>query len=129
MRTWLLGTATIAFAAPVAAQTGMPATPLFASDVPINITIRGPISSLATKRAENPRPGTLTLKDSGTAFPIMLTPRGITRKMSEICSFPPLRVEFGQRPPAGTVFEGQGRLKLVTHCKGSADFQQKVLLE
>ncbi|GAA4715593.1 hypothetical protein H9L13_05595 [Sphingomonas lutea] len=129
MGNWLIGSAALALAAPVGAQTAAPATPLFASDAPINLVIRGPINSLASKRSENARPGTLTLKDTGASFPIMLTPRGITRKMSNICSFPPLRVEFPQRPPAGTLFEGQGRLKLVTHCKGSADFQQKVLLE
>ncbi len=129
MRNWLVGAATIALAAPAAAQGGAPPTPLFASDAPINISIRGPMSALANKRADGARPGTLTIKDSGAAFPVMLSPRGITRKMSNICSFPPLRVDFAQRAPAGSLFEGQGRLKLVTHCKGSADFQQKVLLE
>ena len=129
MRIWLVGAATIALAAPAGAQGGAPPTPLFASDAPINITIRGPMSALATKRGAGNRPGMLTIKDSGAAFPVMLSPRGITRKMSDICSFPPLRVEFSPRPPAGSLFERQGRLKLVTHCKGSADFQQKVLLE
>ena len=128
MRYWL-GAATIALAAPAFAQTGAPPTPLFASDAPINITIRGPMSAIATKRADGARPATLTVKETGAAFPVMLSARGITRKMSNICSFPPLRVDFVQQPPAGSLFAGQNRMKLVTHCKGSADFQQKVLLE
>ena len=128
MKNWL-GGAMIVLAVPAAAQGSAAPTPLFSSDTPINITIRGPISSIANKRAEGPRAGTLTVKDSGASFPVMLSARGITRKMSNICSFPPLRVDVQKRAPAGSLFEGQGRLKLVTHCKGSADFQQKVLLE
>jgi hypothetical protein len=47
----------------------------------------------------------------------------------DVCEFPPLRVAFTQTPPAGSLFEHQKHLKLVTHCRRSADFQQKVLLE
>ena len=36
---------------------------------------------------------------------------------AEICTFPPLRVEFAQPPAATSLFAGQKRLKLVTHCK------------
>ena len=128
MRNWL-GAATIVLAAPAAAQGGAAAAPLFASDTPINITIRGPIKAVASKRSDGPRQATLIDKATGTSYPVMLSARGITRKMSNICSFPPLRVDLQPRGPAGSLFEGQGRLKLVTHCKGSADFQQKVLLE
>ena len=70
-----------------------------------------------------------TLTHAGAAYPIAPSPRGITRLKKDVCQFPPLRVEFPQRPPAGSLFDGQSRLKLVTHCRGSADFQQKVLLE
>lgn len=114
-------------AGPVAAQSAGPATPLFASDQPIQVTIKGPISALASKRSWTGQPGTLT--HAGTSYPITLSPRGITRLKKDICQFPPLRVDFGPRPPAGSLFAGQNRLKLVTHCRGSADFQQKVLLE
>ena len=62
-------------------------------------------------------------------LPITLTARGITRLRDDICSFPPLRVEFNSPPPPGSLFERQGRLKLVTHCRTAADHQQKILLE
>jgi len=65
----------------------------------------------------------------GVAYPVTLTPRGITRKTSDICDFPPLRVELSQLPPKGSLFDHQKKLKLVTHCKRAPDFQQKVLLE
>jgi hypothetical protein len=65
----------------------------------------------------------------GVTYPITLTTRGITRKTMDVCDFPPLRVTFTAPPPDGSLFERQKHLKLVTHCKRSEDFQQKVLLE
>jgi hypothetical protein len=127
MRRWVY-TAAIALANSAAvAKPPAPPTPLFASDAPIKVVIQGPISSLASNRAEVPRTGTMTV--DGVAYPITLTPRGITRLKSDVCDFPPLRVELTRPAPPGSLFQGQHRLKLVTHCKRSPDFQQKVLLE
>jgi hypothetical protein len=127
MRTWILLAATALASGTSAAAEAAPPTPLFASDAPIHVTIQGPMASLVSNRAEVPRPCTMTV--DGVAYPITLTPRGITRKTSEICDFPPLRVELTRPAPAGSLFDHQRKLKLVTHCKRSADFQQKVLLE
>ena len=101
--------------------------PLFAADDPIDITIQGPISTLVSNRKSPPLPATLTAY--GVTYPITLAPRGITRLTREVCDFPPLRVSFSSAPPAGSLFQGQRRLKLFVHCKRSPDFQQKVLLE
>jgi hypothetical protein len=120
-------TLSLALAAP--AYAAAPPTPLFAGDQPIRITIRAPISSLVSDRTDNPRAGTLALAGTSQALPITLSARGITRRRDEICPFPPLRVDFNGAPPAGSLFARQNRLKLVTHCRTSADFQQKVLLE
>jgi hypothetical protein len=104
-----------------------PATPLFASDAPIQVTIQGPMASLTSNRSATPRPATMTV--NGVAYPITLTPRGITRLSKDTCDFPPLRVDLTQPAPAGSLFEHQKHLKLTVFCKKSADFQQKVLLE
>ena len=104
-----------------------PPTPLFASNAPLRVTIQGPVSTIASNRSETPRPASMTV--DGVTYPITLSARGITRKMGDICDFPPLRVELTAAAPPGSLFEHQHRLKLVTHCKRSADFQQKVLLE
>ncbi|MEA3081310.1 MAG: hypothetical protein QOD54_978, partial [Sphingomonadales bacterium] len=117
----------LAASAATAAKPPTPPTPLFASDAPIHLTIQGPISTLASNRTEVPRPATMTV--DGITYPITLSTRGITRKTSDICDFPPLRVELAAPAPPGSLFAHQHRLKLVTHCKRSADFQQKVLLE
>lgn len=108
-----------------------PATPLFADDTPIAISIQGPLGEIArsAERSSPPRPGVLAIAGTTGTLPVRLSPRGITRRKSETCSFPPLRVEFAPSPAAGSLFAGQRRLKLVTHCQPSDGFQQQLLLE
>lgn len=101
--------------------------PLFASDQPIRVTIKAPMAAVTSDRSGNEHSGTLSLAGSAESYPIGLSARGITRRQGDICQFPPLRVDFAGNP-AG-LFAGQNRLKLVTHCRKSEDFQQKVLLE
>ena len=126
MRISLLGCLAAVAAAPAAAQT----SPLFASDEPIRLTIQGPIGDLAREAENRPttRSGTMILAPS-ESYAIRLTPRGISRRKKETCTFPPLRVELVQPAPAGSLFAGQRRMKLVTHCRSSTSFQQHLLLE
>src|SRR3954454_17842692 len=122
----ILATFLLAVPAPLAAQ--KPAA-LFASSDAIHLTITAPLPTLIRNRAsEAAIPGTLT-DPSGNQLPISLALRGITRRTSEICDFPPLRVEFTSPPPPTSIFAGQKKLKLITHCRSSASFQQNVLLE
>lgn len=117
------------FAAPGAVQAG-DATPLFASDAPLALTIRGPFGAIARgAREETPRPGTMTVDGGGESQAILLSPRGITRRRADICQFPPLRVEFAAKPAKESLFRGQRRLKLVTHCRSAEQAQQTLLLE
>jgi hypothetical protein len=127
MRGWVYAAAIALATSAAAAKPPAPPKPLFASDAPIKITIQGPISDLVSNRSATPRPATLTA--DGITYPITLTPRGITRLTKDVCDFPPLRVELTRPAPAGSLFQGQHRLKLFVHCKRSPEFQQKVLLE
>ena len=103
--------------------------PLFASNDKIHLTIQAPLNVLIRNRQnETAISGTLT-EPSGQSLPIRLSLRGITRRTSEVCDFPPLRVDFASPPPPTSLFAGQKKLKLVTHCRSSAGFQQYVLLE
>ena len=109
-----------------------PAKPLFASTDVIHITIQGPISSLGQvpEKEEKSFPGALTVQGAHPeTLAVSLSPRGITRRMNEVCSFKPIRVEFPAKPGAASLFKGQKRLKLVTHCRASENFQQYMLLE
>ncbi|MCL6699779.1 hypothetical protein LZ496_13435 [Sphingomonas sp. NSE70-1] len=38
-------------------------------------------------------------------------------------------MEFTQKPAASSLFDGQKRLKLVTHCKSAGTFEQQLLVE
>ena len=114
-----------ALSVPAAAQEPKP---LFAQSDPIHIVIQAPLSGIVRSRSSSPVQGTLT-DPAGNALPVALSVRGITRRSSDICDFPPLRVQFTAAPPANSLFAGQKKLKLVTHCKSSASFQQYVLLE
>lgn len=103
--------------------------PLFASPAKIHLTIQAPLNSLIRNRQnENAISGTLT-EPNGQRLPISLSLRGITRRTEEVCDFPPLRINFVSPPPPTSLFAGQKKLKLVTHCRAMPSFQQYVLLE
>jgi hypothetical protein len=129
MKPFFLALAAVGSLLIAAAASAKGEDPLFASSDPIQLTIKAPLSYLAHNRnAPGPVSGVMT-DPAGQNLPINLSLRGITRRTAEICDFPPLRVDFTAPPPATSVFAGQKRLKLVTHCRNSASFQQYVLLE
>lgn len=43
--------------------------------------------------------------------------RGSFRKQRSICNFPPIQMRFDSVSVTGTIFQGQTRLKMVTHCR------------
>lgn len=128
MRIFIAAVAALALSlsAPAAAQA--PA-PLFASSDPIALTIKAPLSSVMRDREGRGSVAGTLVDPAGHNLPVNLELRGLTRRTADICDFPPLRVQFVQAPPATSLFAGQNRLKLVTHCRNSASFQQQVLLE
>ena len=124
MASFVLGLVLMASAAPAAE----PAKPLFADDQLIQVTIRAPMGRL-TSSEDRSRIVDGSLATGAENLPVRLSPRGITRLRKETCQFPPLRVDFTGAPPANSLFAGQKRLKLVTHCRPSEAHQQFVLLE
>jgi hypothetical protein len=73
---------------------------------------------------EYPGPSGETVR---TAAEIRL--RGHWRRQKKNCEFAPLRVDFPRGARDGTIFEDQGALKLVTHCRKNAEFEQYILRE
>lgn len=103
--------------------------PLFAASDPIHIVIQAPLSRLINDRSiQTAVPGTLT-DPSGQALPIAVSLRGHVNRLAETCEFPPLRVEFTAPPPPTSLFAGQKKLKLMTHCHSGSSAQQFVLLD
>lgn len=106
--------------------------PLFADDEMISLTITAPMNTLVRRAERSTEPHNATLTINGAAaetHEIFLSARGNSRRRQEVCNFPPLRIEFKEKPEDASYFDGQKRLKLVTHCKRSARFQQYYLLE
>ena len=94
-------------------------SPLFPADpqaaTPLAIELRLPLTQLTRLKPDVSEAfdANLTL-DDGTGLELRVSPRGKSRRSQ--CTFPPLRLDFKKKTTAGTVFEGQNKLKLVTHC-------------
>ncbi len=106
--------------------------PLFADDGILKIEITAPIRDLVKNAPDttDPHPATLTLLgEPNEAHAIALSARGNSRRDPIVCKFPPLRIAFSEKPGDASLFGGQKRLKLVTHCRLSRSYQQYYLLE
>lgn len=59
------------------------------------------------------------------AMPVAIRVRGAYRKDPTTCNFPPIHVKFNKDTiPKGSVFKGQKKIKVVTHCQ-----QEKEILK
>jgi hypothetical protein len=105
---------------------------LFATNEPLALRLEAPFGAIkSTKSKAKPEymDGVLKLQEGGAekAFDVRLRPRGHSRK--ELCDFPPLLLNFKTSDLKGSVLEGENKLKLVTHCKATAAFEQYLRLE
>jgi hypothetical protein len=118
----------LSWANPVRAADGP--KPLFAGDEVLSLTLTGPFDTISRDIAAKPVSGVLRVGGAAPeTLPVTLSVRGTMRRKEEVCTFPPLRVEFTQKPGPSSIFKGQKHLKLVTHCQRMGEFQQYVLLE
>jgi hypothetical protein len=124
-----IGAVFIAIAFMVGVGGAKAAPQLFASDDVIDITIKGPINGLVATAPKKIETYPATLTSGSETHAIELSPRGNARRNPVNCDFPPLRLKFVQKPAIGSLFEKQGKLKLVTHCKKTPSYQQFYLLE
>jgi hypothetical protein len=120
----------------LAAHPPDPTAPLFASTETLSLELVGPFRDLLRMRDRDDREwldAQLSYTDAAgevTTVPVRLSTRGRFRLQRRNCQFPPLRVDFRRTETEGTVFNGQERLKLVTHCQNRRDdFEQFVLQE
>ena len=108
--------------------------PLFATHSPLQVTIEAPLTTLARDRPEEEYlDGTFTFTGGDGAaqtVDLKIRTRGNYRRMEEHCDFPPIRLNLRKKQVAETVFAGQDKLKLVTHCQNNkAHYEQLVLRE
>ena len=105
--------------------------PLFANHEPLILTIKADFKAINKDRSQNSAkryPGTIAVGDA-RPMPVDLGSRGHFRLLAGSCAWVPLRVQFRKSDTAGTIFDGQSSLKLVTHCRDNNDFEQHVLRE
>jgi hypothetical protein len=113
------------------AQAGAAETTLFSDSTPLDLTISAPMSTLIARAAHNtdPYPGAATVAGAPQPLPVQVSARGITRRNPDICSFPPIKLDFETGAVAGTILEGQHKLKLVDPCQHGQSYEQLVVLE
>ncbi len=122
--------AAAAVAAPLAAQDDAgTVTPLFASDTTLEVTLTGPLDTIAKRAERSTKPHPARLETAGEMHAITLAARGKTRREKKNCQFPPLRIAFPDKPEAQSLFYRNSRIKLVTHCRDNDRFEQAVLRE
>ena len=108
--------------------------PLFENHETLEISINAPLTTLERSRPdEEYLDGTLSYRDGDggeRVFDLKLRARGKFRRQKKTCQFPPVRLNFRTQQVAGSVFDGQDKLKLVTHCNTRRDsYEQLVLRE
>ncbi|MBT8091177.1 MAG: hypothetical protein KJO01_13315 [Gammaproteobacteria bacterium] len=108
--------------------------PLFASHLPLQVTIQAPLTTLTRDRPEEEYlHGLFTFTgDDGAArtVDLKIRTRGNYRRDEEHCDFPPIRLNLRTKQLVDSVFAGQDKLKVVTHCRSkNRHFEQLVLRE
>ena len=105
--------------------------PLFQDVAPLTLRLEGDFKVLFRDRGEQRAEHAALLRfsrgaDSGSVK-VDLRTRGIFRLKN--CSFPPIRIDLPTGKVANTVFAGQDKLKLVTHCRGDRLYERNLLKE
>lgn len=109
--------------------------PLFANNDVFPMTLTADFKTINKDRrveGKTPYPALLTIENDGGAnktLHVKLQTRGHFRLRQTSCSFVPLRVEFDRTEVAGTIFDGQKALKLITHCQSDKEYEQHTMRE
>ena len=100
------------------------ALPLFDDDAMLNLIIDVPMKTLLKDAKDKPvLPGYLRYVDSSgseVSIAIDITTRGKSRL--EYCTFPPLSITLNRDQVDSTLFAGQRKLKIGTHCRNGTKF-------
>lgn len=107
--------------------------PLFSSDSILELRISMNVEDVIKDiEVRDEHEATLSYKLSDgndESFKIKVVVRGKTRTNTKVCRFPPLKLNFKKKKVANTVFAGQNKLKLVTHCNSRAINEEYILRE
>ena len=118
----------------VATAQGAESDPLFAGVETLEVTLEAPFRQLMRERDESSElPGKFRYTDSAGAaveLDVKVRTRGKFRAQKDTCEFAPLRLNFRTSQVKDTLFAGQDKIKLVTHCEtNSSRYDQTVITE
>ena len=130
----LLAAVTVGLAGAAGAQDrGAPLKGLFASETPLKLRLEMPVQQVTgSRRASNPEYFDARLAYTGAdnaEVPLDLRVRVRGKSRAEVCPFPPLLLNFQAKELGGTWFDGENRLKLVTHCMANEIYERYQLVE
>lgn len=106
-----------------------PARPLFADESELALTLNAPFGRLIRGAKQSTDPYAATIAIGSENWPLQIAPRGFTRRTGDLCTFPPLRLDFDKPAMDGTPFDGQNKLKLVTQCRTQPSYEQMLVRE
>jgi hypothetical protein len=108
---------------------------LFQAREPLEVTLQGDWKAFRDDRSEEAEEYPFHLAFAGAdgnqvTVPVKLRVRGNWRRQKRNCTFPNYRLNVPKGEVAGTVFEGQDKLKIVRACQDdNDDYQQYVIQE
>lgn len=96
-------------------------TPLFASDELLEFTLEADLVAFLDDRGGDPDYHDATLsftdeKGNKIESEVEIKARGRTRRLEHTCGFPPIKMKFSKKKDYDPLFDGQRKIKLVTHC-------------
>ncbi len=108
--------------------------PLFSSEAPLDARLVADLGAVLSDAQDDSTefPAVLhVLSQSDTvSIPLQVRKRGNYRRRPENCDFPPLRLNFATGDVENSLFEGQDKLKLVTHCRDAvAAYEENTVVE
>jgi hypothetical protein len=107
---------------------------LFTDEKPIELKLVGNFKVISKDRdtlSTKEYWGEVQMMDGGAELkiPVQLRTRGHYRLANRNCSFVPLRLDFKKGEVKETIFNGQDKLKLVTHCNPNALYEEYMVRE
>jgi hypothetical protein len=108
--------------------------PLFSADAPMEAVLVTDLHAVLHDARNDSTEYPALLRLFGTSdtveIPLKVRIRGNYRRRPENCDFPPIRLNFATRRVENTPFEGQDKLKLVTHCRDTvAAYEENTVIE
>jgi len=107
--------------------------PLFSNDSILEVKLFMEIKKVITDLEErNEHPAILKYYNSEGGLEtqkLKVQVRGNNRSNPTVCQFPPIKLNFKKKKVTETLFDGQNKLKLVTHCNKGKSEQDWLLQE